>query len=58
MDLYNNRIGRDLASDPRNKGRSSVDVILDALNKGMLRTKPYKVSVPPPGPLPKNWRVN
>jgi hypothetical protein len=58
MDLHNNKVGRELALDPKNKARSSTDVVLDALKKGKLRTKPFKVQTPPPGLLPRNWLAN
>ncbi len=43
MDLDNNKMGRHLALDPRNKDRPDVDVIKEALKNGQLRVAPYKV---------------
>jgi hypothetical protein len=40
MDLYNNEIGRNLAQDPANSGRSAEDVVLEALRNGKLITSP------------------
>jgi hypothetical protein len=41
MDLYNNKVGRDLASDPKNRDRPDDEVILEALREGRLRIKPF-----------------
>lgn len=41
MDLKNNLIGRELASDPRNAGRDPVEVILEAWRLGKLQIMPY-----------------
>ncbi|NVK20145.1 MAG: hypothetical protein HWE30_15715 [Methylocystaceae bacterium] len=43
MDLYNNRIGRQLALDPKNKGRPAEEVIREAIKDGKLRTSPFKI---------------
>ncbi len=49
MDLYNNRVGRELALDPRNDGRSAAEVVNEAFEKGLLRVTPFKVrSIPSP----------
>jgi hypothetical protein len=42
MDLTNNSIGRALAMDPRNAGRSARDVALDALQSAQLQMRPFK----------------
>ncbi|XP_077987702.1 pancreatic triacylglycerol lipase-like [Glandiceps talaboti] len=39
MDLYNNQAGRCLAQDSKNNGKNDVDVILAAVNNGVLQTK-------------------
>ncbi len=44
MDLYNNYIGRQLASDEANKKRSTRDVVRQAIQEGRLRLKPYTLS--------------
>lgn len=44
MDLYNNYIGRQLASDEANKKRSARDVVRQAIREGRLRLKPYRPS--------------
>jgi hypothetical protein len=47
MDLYNNNIGRQLASDPQNEGRNDEEVILEALKDGKLQTQYFNLlSVP------------
>ena len=46
MDLYNNKIGRELASDPSNSRVSDSDVVLRALRAGKLRVEPFKVRAP------------
>ena len=46
MDLYNNEIARRLAADARNFNRPPVEVILEALRNGLLRTKPFDVGKP------------
>ena len=43
MDLYNNRVGRELALDPRNHGRPAEQVIGEALEAGLLRLFPFDV---------------
>jgi hypothetical protein len=40
MDLYNNKIGRELASDPKNAGKSLYDIVADAIAKGKLQLRP------------------
>ena len=42
-DLYNNHVGRQLALNPKNRGRPANEVILEALRNGLLRTKPFRV---------------
>ncbi len=41
MDLFNNRVGRELALDPNNKGQGAEDVIIKAIKDGKLRLKPF-----------------
>ncbi len=41
MDLYNNHVGRQLAKDPANIGKSPEQVVMEALRAGRLRTRPY-----------------
>jgi hypothetical protein len=43
MDLYNNNVGRRLASDPRNKDRSAEQVVLDAMKRGELQVGHFSV---------------
>ena len=43
MDLYNNRIGRLLALDPRNDGRPPEEVVYEALRSGRLQAAPFFV---------------
>jgi hypothetical protein len=38
MDLFNNAVGRQLAMDPANAGRSATDIALQALAAGQLQT--------------------
>ena len=47
MDLYNNKIGRDLAADPRNADRDAREVIREAIREEKLRTNPFRTSEPP-----------
>jgi hypothetical protein len=51
MDLYNNKVGRDLAADPENAGRGGREVIREAIRDGRLRTRPFETAEPP-APLP------
>ncbi len=46
MDLYNNKVGRDLAADPDNTGRDGREVIREAIRDGKLRTKPFETNEP------------
>lgn len=43
MDLYNNRMGRVLAQDPKNATKKPAQVIRNALNEGKLMTGPVRV---------------
>lgn len=43
MDLYNNKVGRELALDPANQGRDPVTVIQEAIKSGKLRVKPFNL---------------
>ena len=45
MDVYNNAIGRELAKDHKNRLRKPEDVIDEALEKGLLQTKPFQIKV-------------
>ncbi len=51
MDLYNNKVGRDLAMDPENAGRDARDVIREAIREGKLKTSPFETNEPR-SPLP------
>ena len=51
MDLYNNKVGRDLAADPENAGRDGREVIREAIRDGKLRTRPFETDEPR-SPLP------
>lgn len=42
MDLYNNNIGHRLAMDPRNRNRDAVDVMMEALLQGKIRTQVFQ----------------
>ena len=42
MELYNNEIGRRLAMDTRNHTRPDEEVIMEALEKGLLRVTPFE----------------
>jgi|GEM_PF-4542450 len=46
MDLYNNRLGRQLALDPKNKGRPAEEVIQEAIKTGKLRLRPFRLRGP------------
>jgi len=41
LDLFENRIGRLLANDPANAGRPAEAVVPEALEEGLLRTRPF-----------------
>jgi nicotinamide riboside kinase len=43
MDLFNNEIGRRLATAPENLGRPAQEVIWQALREGKLQTQPMKI---------------
>ena len=47
MDLYNNRVGRELALDPLNQNRSADEVVSEALAAGKLRAFPFDVYFAP-----------
>ncbi|MDE0540325.1 MAG: hypothetical protein OXH94_16545, partial [Rhodospirillales bacterium] len=44
MDLYNNRIGRDLEQEFRDDPRSAEDIVMEALQAGRLQTRPFSLS--------------
>ena len=41
MDLYNNRIGRDLEREFRDDPRPAEDIVMEALRTGRLQTRPF-----------------
>ena len=41
MDLYNNRVGRELYKKYGGSGKTAEEIILQAIEDGLLRTKPY-----------------
>lgn len=41
QDLYNNRVGRDAALDPKNEDREPVEVIKELYAAGKLQTRPF-----------------
>ena len=43
MDLYNNRVGRDLATETIDGQKNPPDVVLDALASGKLQTRPFNL---------------
>ncbi|WP_417793009.1 peptidoglycan-binding domain-containing protein [Terasakiella pusilla] len=43
MDLYNNKIGRDLFLKYGKSGRDPKEIIQEALRSGMLQTRPFKI---------------
>jgi hypothetical protein len=54
MDVFNSRVGIQLALDPDNRERKPEDVIREALSGGKLQTQPFKIkgaldSAPAPG---------
>jgi hypothetical protein len=53
MDLFNSRVGMQLALDPANRDRPAEEVISEALARGMLQTQPFTVKgQPASGTLP------
>ncbi len=44
MDLYNNRIGRDLERKFRDDPRPAEDIVMEALRAGRLQTRPFSLS--------------
>jgi hypothetical protein len=46
MDVFNSRVGMELALDPTNAERSPEDVIAEALNSGLLQTSPFSTLEP------------
>ncbi|MCK4259622.1 MAG: hypothetical protein KAX49_11630 [Halanaerobiales bacterium] len=42
MDLHNNKVGRDMASDPRNKNKSADELFDEALKSKKVRTSPSR----------------
>lgn len=44
MDLHNNKVGRQLAAEERNRSRPDEEVILEALGAGKLRLRPYLIA--------------
>ncbi len=55
MDLYNNAVGRQLAADPANAGRSDEQVIMKALRDGKLRITPFNVPTDNHGEISKSY---
>jgi hypothetical protein len=47
MDLWNNAVGRSLATDPKNAGRKPAEVIREALDKGLLMTHEFGLTTSP-----------
>lgn len=43
MDLYNNNAARRLAADRRNHARDDEEVILDAIRRGEIQTRPFLI---------------
>ena len=43
QDLYNNRVGRQAALDPRNKGKRPEQVIMELYRAGKLQTRPFLI---------------
>lgn len=43
QDLYNNRVGRQAALDPRNKGKAPDQVIMELYRAGKLQTRPFRI---------------
>jgi len=43
MDLYNNKIGRELFLKYDNSGRDPKEVIQEAMRSGLLQTRPFKI---------------
>ena len=43
MDLYNNHVARQLALDPKNRGRPADEVVLEALRSGLLQVREYNL---------------
>lgn len=46
MDLHNNWVARRLAMDPKNRDRDPEDVVREALDAGLLRTRDFAVMDP------------
>ena len=44
-DLFNNYVGRVLASDPANAGKSDIEVIRAAIKDGLLQLRPFNTGV-------------
>lgn len=51
-DVYNNAVGRELALDPSNHGKSDSEVIKQAIRQGKFQIDPFNV----PGPIEPLWR--
>jgi len=43
QDLYNNRVGRDAAIDPKNKDRDPVEVVKQLYKQGKIQTRPFRL---------------
>lgn len=43
QDLYNNRVGREAAIDPRNRNRKPEHVIIELYRAGKLQTRPFRL---------------
>jgi hypothetical protein len=50
-DLFNNYVGRFLATDPANQKRPAEEVVLEAVRAGKLQIDPVRVPPPPAGVL-------
>jgi len=43
QDLYNNRVGREAAREPRNRDRKPEHVIIELYRAGKLQTRPFRL---------------
>lgn len=43
QDVYNNFVGRQAAQDPRNKGKTPDQVVMELYRAGKLQTRPFRI---------------
>lgn len=45
MNLHNNKVERELALDPNNRGKAAEKIIQDAISDGKLRIETFQIEI-------------